>query len=169
MGAENTHARGKSEALFEKNRGIGDISMKRKSSHKEKYNSIPMGRGLTIAIDIDGTIADPSDIDFNRVHKDPNELMKAKPIPGALRAIKALHLKGHLIVFHSSRTLSSKKVTERWLKKHGFPFHHVEMRKFLAHVYIDDRAIDGRNWKKVIRDLSKARHPGLVARNGGLV
>ncbi len=131
---------------------------------KERYNSIPMGRGLTIAIDIDGTIADPSDIDFNRVHKDPNELMKAKPIPGALTAIKALHLKGHLIVFHSSRTLSSKKVTERWLKKHGFPFHHVEMRKFLAHVYIDDRAIGVKSWKRVMKEIKRPNLPGNLAR-----
>jgi uncharacterized HAD superfamily protein len=136
---------------------------------KERYNSIPMGKGLTIAIDIDGTIADPSAVDFDRAHQNPYELMKAKPIREALKVIKKFHAEGHIIVFHSSRIYGSKKVTEKWLKKHGFPFHHIEMRKFLAHVYIDDRAINGRNWKHVVREIRRADLPGKVARSKGFV
>lgn len=136
---------------------------------KEKYNSIPMGRGLTIAIDVDGTIADPSGVDFDRADQDPKEFMKATPIKGALKAIKRLHFQGHRIVFHSSRTRGSKKATEKWLKKHGFPFHHVEMRKFLAHVYIDDRAINGRDWKHVLQEMRKPDLPGKLARQNGTV
>ena len=38
---------------------------------------LPLGEKLTIAIDLDGTVADCTDVDFDKVDKDPNELMKA--------------------------------------------------------------------------------------------
>ena len=41
---------------------------------------LPLGKKLTIAIDIDGTIADCSEVDFERVDLDRSELMKAKPL-----------------------------------------------------------------------------------------
>ncbi len=70
----------------------------RKTKKKEVYNGIPMGEKLTIAIDIDGTVADPSEVDFYKADEDPYEFMKAKPIKGALEAIKKLHADGHKIV-----------------------------------------------------------------------
>jgi len=54
---------------------------------------------------------------------------------------------------------ASKKITEKWLKKYGFPYHHIEMEKFVAHVYIDDRAINGCNWKKVVKELKRRIYP----------
>lgn len=139
------------------------------STLNESFNCIPMGDKLTIAIDIDGTVADSSPVDFYRAENDPFEFMKAIPIEGAVEAVQALYDQGHKIVFHSSRTLSSKEATEAWLQKHGFPFHHLEMRKFLAHVYIDDRAIDGRNWNAVMRQIDNAELPGFIARQRGHV
>ena len=47
-------------------------------------NFLPLGKKLTIAIDIDGTVADLSGIDFDKADADPNELMKATPRPGAV-------------------------------------------------------------------------------------
>ena len=136
---------------------------------KEMYNCIPMGKKLTIAIDIDGTIADTSELDFNKIDRDPDELLKAKPIKGALEAVKKLYADGHKIVFHSSRTRRCKKATEEWLKKHGFPFHHLEMQKFVAHVYIDDRAINGCDWKHIMKEINKSDLPGRLARKKGNV
>ncbi len=136
---------------------------------KESYNCIPMGKKLTIAIDIDGTIADAAEVDFLKADEDPFEFMKAKPIAGALEAVKKLHAEGNTIVFHSSRKKQTRKVTEEWLEKHGFPFHHLEMRKFLAHVYIDDRAVNGCDWAQVMRQLRKSTLPGVAARNNGTV
>ena len=136
---------------------------------KETCNCIPMGEKLTIAIDIDGTIADTSKLDFNKIDRDPNELLKAKPIKGALEAVKKLYKEGHKIVFHSSRTRRCKKATEKWLKRHGFPFHHLEMRKFVAHIYIDDRAVNGCNWKQVMKQLQKQNLAGQIARRRGSI
>jgi len=132
-------------------------------------NALPLGKKLTIAIDVDGTVADCSKIDFNLVGKNPYELMKAKPIKGALESIKRLHRQGHTIVFYSSRNHGSKKVTEEWLKKYGFPFHHIEMEKFVAHVYIDDRAINGCCWKKVMQEIKSPTLPGKLARKRGMI
>ena len=132
-------------------------------------NVLPLGKKLTIAIDIDGTVADCSMVDFNKVSKTPRELMKAKPIKDALDAVKKLHRQGHKIVFYSSREHGSKEMTKRWLKKHGFPFHHIEMEKFVAHVYIDDRAINGCDWKRVIKEIKNPNLPGKIARNKGKV
>ena len=130
---------------------------------------LPLGKRLTIAIDVDGTVADCSEVNFKKVDKDPKELLRARPIKGALPAVKKLYDEGHTIVFYSSRHEGSKAITERWLREHGFPFHHVEMRKFVAHVYIDDRAINGCSWKKIMKDLKKPGLPGKIARKKGRV
>ena len=132
-------------------------------------NLLPLGKKLTIAIDIDGTVADFSEIDFSKVNKNPRELMKAKPIKGALEAVKKLYRQGNTIVFHSSRNYGGKEVTRKWLKKHGFPFHYIKMEKFVAHVYIDDRAINGCDWKKTLKEFKKPNLPGKLARKRGML
>ena len=132
-------------------------------------NVLPLGKKLTIAIDVDGTVADCSKVDFNKVDKNPSELMNAKPIKGALEAVKKLHRQGHKIVFYSSRNHGSKETTRIWLKEHGFPFHHIEMEKFTAHIYIDDRAINGCDWRRVMKEMRKPNLPGKLARKRGTV
>lgn len=132
-------------------------------------NVLPLGKKLTIAIDVDGTVADCSGINFSKVDKNPNELMKAKPIKGARKAVNKLYQQGHKIVFYSSRDKGSKAVTRRWLKDHGFLFHHIEMEKFTAHIYIDDRAINGCNWQRVMKEIRKPNLPGKLARKKGMV
>ncbi len=135
----------------------------------KSLNALPLGKRLTVAIDIDGTIADNSKVDFSKIERNPNELLKAKPIKDALRAVKSLYKKGHIIVFHTSRNYGSKNITKKWLVKHGFPFHHIVMDKFVAHVYIDDRAINGCNWKQAMKEFKKPNLPGKLARKGGMV
>jgi len=132
-------------------------------------NVLPLGRKLTIAIDIDGTIADFSKVNFGKVNKNTSELLKAKPIKGALEAVNKLYKQGHTVVFYTSRNDESRKVTREWLKKHGFSFHHIVMRKFVAHVYIDDRAINGCNWKQVMKEMRNPDLPGRIARREGKV
>jgi len=135
----------------------------------KKLNALPLGKKLTISIDVDGTVADCSPVDFSKVDGDPNELMKAVPIHGAVKAVRKLHKQGHKIVFHSSRTENSRQVTQKWLRKHGFPFHHLEMGKFVAHVYIDDRAINGCDWNRAMKEIKNPKLPGLIARRKGRV
>lgn len=135
----------------------------------KELNGFCLGKKLTIAIDIDGTIADSSAVDFRRVSKNPDEILKAKPIKGAVEAVRQLYKAGHRIVFYTCRNHGSKSTTRKWLKMHGFPFHHLEMRKFVAHVYIDDRALNGCNWKRVMKEIRKPDLPGKVARDKGRV
>ena len=132
-------------------------------------NTLPLGKKLTIAIDVDGTIADCSEIDFDKVDNNPNELMKAKPKKGALEGIRKLYSQGHTIVFYSSRNNDSKDVTERWLKKHDFPFHHIVMEKLVAHIYIDDRAINGCDWNLAMKEFDRPDLPGKLARSKGMI
>jgi len=130
---------------------------------------LPLGKKLTVAIDIDGTVADYSEIDFEKVDKDCKELMKARPIKGAAESVRKLYEEGHTIVFYTSRNQGSKAITRKWLKKHGFPFHHIEMEKFVAHVYIDDRAINGCDWKKAMKEIKNLNLPGKIARKKGMI
>ena len=130
---------------------------------------LPLGEKLTIAIDVDGTVADTVDVDFSKVEKDQDELMKAKPVKGALKAVKKLFAEGHKIVFHTSRDYSSKEVTKKWLEKHGFPFHHIECEKLVAQVYIDDRAVNGCDWIQVMEDMKRTDLPGAIAREQGSI
>lgn len=134
-----------------------------------QMNVLPLGKHLTIAIDVDGTVADSSAVDFAKVARNPSELMKAVPVSGAVEAVKKLHRQGHKIVFYSSRNHESRGVTLRWLKKYGFPFHHLEMEKFTAHIYIDDRAINGCDWKCVMREIKNPNLPGKLARKRGMI
>ena len=132
-------------------------------------NAIYPGKKLTIAIDIDGTVADCSKVDLRRVNRHPNEFLKAEPLKDAREAIKCLYKEGHIIVFHTARNYASKQVTKRWLVKYGFPFHHIVMDKLIAHVYVDDRAINGCNWKRVMRSIRNPDLPGRIARRKGML
>jgi hydroxymethylpyrimidine pyrophosphatase-like HAD family hydrolase len=118
---------------------------------------LPQGRKFIIAIDIDGTIADCSGVDYSKVDENPNELMKARPKKEALVAVRRLYRQGHKIVFYSSRDHRSLRVTKKWLKESGFPFHDIRLGKFVAHVYIDDRAINGQNWKRALLEIGRFR------------
>jgi len=132
-------------------------------------NGFCLGKKLTVAIDIDGTIADSSGVDFRRVSSSPKEILKAKPIKGSVEAVRRLYEEGHTIVFYTCRNHGSKAMTKKWLKSHGFPFHHLETKKFVAHVYIDDRAINGCDWKRVMKEIKNPAFPGRIARNKGRV
>ena len=130
---------------------------------------LPLGEKLTIAIDVDGTVADSSDVDFVKAEDDPYEFMNARPIKGALEAVKKLFDEGHTIVFHTARDNNSKEATKQWLEKHGFPFHHIECDKLVAHVYIDDRAISGYDWDRAMEEFQMPSLPGKIAREEGRI
>ena len=132
-------------------------------------NAFYIGKKLTIAIDIDGTVANCSKVDFRQVNKRPDEFLKAVPIKGALEAVKRLFKDGHTIIFHTSRNCGSKCVTNRWLIKQGFPFHHLILDKFVAHGYVDDRAINGCSWQRVMKAMRKPNLPGKIARRKGMI
>lgn len=74
-------------------------------------------------IDIDGTICE--DIP----NEEPERMPTAELFPAALTAINKWYDEGHIITFFTSRTEEHRKVTEEWLKKHGFKYHSMIMCK----------------------------------------
>jgi len=74
-------------------------------------------------IDIDGTICD--DIP----NEEPQRMSTAQLYPDALETLNKWYEQGHIITFFTSRVEENRKVTEDWLKKHGFKYHAILMGK----------------------------------------
>jgi hypothetical protein len=74
-------------------------------------------------IDIDGTITE--DIP----NEQPERMVSCPPFPDALNTINRWYDEGHVIYFFTSRTESLRKITEEWLKTHGFRYHGMLMGK----------------------------------------
>ena len=74
-------------------------------------------------IDIDGTICD--DIP----NEEPERMATAELYPDALETLNKWYDQGHIITFFTSRVEENRKVTEDWLKKHGFKYHAILMGK----------------------------------------
>jgi uncharacterized HAD superfamily protein len=96
-------------------------------------------------IDIDGTIC--PDIP----NEEPKRMVTCKPFSGARESIAKLYDAGHIISFFTSRTTKKhKKITETWLKKHGFKYHNLLMDKPRGGNYhwIDNHPIKTTRYKK---------------------
>ncbi|NMC75825.1 MAG: phosphoheptose isomerase [Candidatus Methanofastidiosa archaeon] len=88
-------------------------------------------------IDIDGVICD--DIP----NEEPERMITAKEIPKAKETINKWYEEGHIITFFTSRTENERKITENWLKEHGFKYHNIIFGKPRGgnYHYIDDKDI----------------------------
>ena len=88
-------------------------------------------------IDIDGVICE--DIPNEK----PEIMVNASEIPGAKKQINGWYGKGHIITFFTSRTENLRKITERWLKEHGFKYHNIIFGKPRGgnYHYIDDKHV----------------------------
>lgn len=74
-------------------------------------------------IDIDGTITD--DIPNER----PELMVDCLPYDGSVEQINEWYNDGHIITFFTSRTDSHREITEHWLDKFGYKYHHLLMNK----------------------------------------
>jgi len=74
-------------------------------------------------IDIDGTVGE--DIP----NEEPERMITAKAYPDAIKTLNGWYDQGHIICFFTSRTEAHRKITEAWLKKHGFKYHSLLMGK----------------------------------------
>lgn len=96
-------------------------------------------------IDIDGTICED-------VPNEESERMKTCAVfPGAKEGVNKLYDKGHIITFFTSRTNKDhRKITETWLKKHGFKYHAILMDKPRGGNYhwIDNHPVVTTHYKK---------------------
>lgn len=90
---------------------------------------------LWIAVDLDGTLAEPIWTPANPVSAigDPIKVNVVK-LREAVRA-------GYKVVIHTSRPWSDYEAIEAWLRHHDIPFRSIQCGKLLAAAYVDDRAI----------------------------
>ncbi|MFA6096203.1 MAG: phosphoheptose isomerase [Candidatus Paceibacterota bacterium] len=90
-----------------------------------------------IIIDIDGVVCE--DIP----NEQPERMPSAGEIEGSKEKINEWFNEGHIVTFFTSRTEEHRRVTEKWLKAHGFKFHKVIFGKPRGgnYHYIDDRDI----------------------------
>jgi hypothetical protein len=88
-------------------------------------------------IDIDGTVCE--DIP----NEEPERMTSAEEILGAKEKINNWYSEGNIITFFTARTELHRKVTEDWLKSHGFKFHNIIFGKPRGgnYHYIDDKHI----------------------------
>ena len=102
-------------------------------------------------IDIDGTICD--DIP----NEEPEKMATALEFPGAKDIINKWYDEGHIITFFTSRTESTREVTETWLKEHNFKYHGLLMDKPRGGNYhwIDNHIVRATRYDGVWSELTR--------------
>lgn len=100
-------------------------------------------------IDIDGTVTE------DVPNEEPERMATCPPFPDALATLNRWYDKGHRICFFTSRTEEHRKVTEEWLKKHGFKYHSLLMGKPRGGNYhwIDNHLVKATRYKGKFTDL----------------
>ncbi len=107
---------------------------------------------LQIIIDLDGTIC-TEEKTFSR--------SLAKPLPNAIKTINNLYKDGHTIIIYSARTWAEFEMTTNWLKKYKIKYHQLMLGKPVGDVWIDDRAIEFKNWNKIMQSLDNKTKPRI--------
>ena len=102
-------------------------------------------------IDIDGTICD--DIP----NEEPEKMATALEFSGAKDIINKWYDEGHIITFFTSRTESTREVTETWLKEHNFKYHGLLMDKPRGGNYhwIDNHIVRATRYDGVWSELTR--------------
>lgn len=65
-----------------------------------------------------------------------------KPIHKNIKKLDEVMEHGYKIHIHTSRPWSDYEIIEDWLIEHNIPFDGIECGKFLAHRYVDDKAVN---------------------------
>lgn len=102
-------------------------------------------------IDIDGTICD------DVPNEEPERMVTCVPYPDALEIINKWYDEGHIITFFTSRTEEHRKISETWLKEHGFKYHGLLVNKPRGGNYhwIDNHMVRATRFKGRFTDLIK--------------
>ncbi len=102
-------------------------------------------------IDIDGTVTD------DVPNEEPERMVTCLPYPDALETLNKWYDEGHIITFFTSRTQETRRITEDWLKKHGFKYHGLLMNKPRGGNYhwIDNHMVRATRFKGHFTDLIK--------------
>jgi uncharacterized HAD superfamily protein len=100
-------------------------------------------------IDIDGTITD------DVPNEEPERMSTILPYEDALEICNKWYDQGHIITFFTSRTEDLRGITEEWLDRFGFKYHHVLMNKPRGGNYhwIDNHKVKATRFKGKFTDL----------------
>jgi hypothetical protein len=90
-----------------------------------------------LIIDIDGVVCE------DVPNEEPERMVIAQEIAGSKKQINSWYKLGHIITFFTARTEGQRKITEKWLKDHGFNYHSLIMGKPRGgnYHYIDDKHV----------------------------
>lgn len=103
---------------------------------------------MRIIIDLDGTICDEKNF-FQR------PLAKIKK--GAKKFINNLKKKNFTIIIYSARSWNEYEMTRNWLVKNKIKYDQLVLGKPVGDLWIDDRAINFKDWKKVEKKFKKIK------------
>jgi dTDP-glucose 4,6-dehydratase len=96
---------------------------------------------MIYCFDIDGTICDSKD-----------GYHKAKPYPEIIDFINELYYKGHTIKIYTARgkatNMNWELFTLEQLFRWGVNYHEITFNKPAADIYIDDKAVNARDFNK---------------------
>lgn len=70
-------------------------------------------------IDIDGVVCEHVQNEF------PEQMRTASEIPGAREWINSMYSRRNYICFFTARLEEHRKITEKWLRSHGFMYHQI--------------------------------------------
>ena len=97
---------------------------------------------MKYVIDIDGTIC-----------KEEGKVIGRKPYLDRIAKINKLYDEGHRIVFYTARGLKSgrgeehyRPITEQQLKEWGCKYHELDFKRHDADVFVDDKAINDKDF-----------------------
>jgi hypothetical protein len=125
----------------------------------------------TVAVDLDGTIAQDGSFDPKRI-RDPR--------PGVAAALREFRRRGYRIIVFTVR--GDEQLIRRYLGRHGLEYDYINENpdqpdgssgKVFADVYIDDRAVAAnQSWKKiraeVAKRIKKAGDQGYVIKSSSI-
>jgi len=105
-------------------------------------------------IDIDGTITE------DVPNEDLLRMASVYPYDGSVEMINKWFDDGHIITFFTSRTEEHRNVTELWLAKHSFKYHHLLMNKPRGGNYhwIDNHIVKATRYEGKWTELKKKEH-----------
>jgi uncharacterized HAD superfamily protein len=106
---------------------------------------ISKSKNKIIVVDIDGVLSE----DISGM------LYKSRPVVNeAAQSLKLLRSKGYKIVLHTSRFLSEKEQTIKWLQDNSIEYDHIKFEKPRGILYIDDRGYRFNGWQQFFKEVT---------------
>ena len=103
---------------------------------------------MQLIIDLDGTIC-TEERQFSHA--------LAKPLPGALEAVRKLRADGHTVIIYSARPWVEYELTVHWLSQNQFEYDQLVLGKPQGDYWIDDRAVRHTDWTTTLGVVLRAK------------